>query len=267
MPRGCSPPRPRIYPTHTPVDTRIGKPLAAYLVVCAAKRFTFANELLDSIPGHEMDLLRPYLETEILKKESVLIEAGAEPERLYFPNGGLISCIVSTSVGEQMEIYPAGSRDVVGLIQNPEQSWRAKVLIAGDAVTLQRQVLVRLLPQMEEFRDALLGYLAGLTAFVGQRVCCAHFHTPIERVCLWLALASEISKTCDLECTQQSIADAIGVRRATVTVALGGLQRQGIVRCQRGHVYILDQTRLYEEACGCLPMFLTEQTRLTATLR
>jgi CRP-like cAMP-binding protein len=244
----------------------MGKPLAAYLYVYAAKGFTFANELLDSIPEHEMGLLRPYLETETLKKESILIESGQEQERLYFPTGGLVSCTVSTSLGEQLEIYPAGSRDVVGLIQNTEQSWRAKVLIPGDAVTLQRQTLFRLLPQMERFRDVLMEYLAGLTAFVGQRVCCAHFHTPIERVCLWLALASEITKTYDLECTQQSIANAIGVRRATVTVALGELQRQEIVRCQRGHVYILDQARLHAEACGCLPMFLTEQTRLTATL-
>ena len=235
--------------------------------MCAANRFTFGNELLDSIPEHEIGLLRPYLGTEILKKESVLIEPGAEPERLYFPTNGLVSCIVSTAVGEQLEIYPAGSRDVVGLIQNTNQSWRAKVLIAGDAVTLQRHVLFRLLPQLERFSDVLMEYLAGLTAFVGQRVCCAHFHTPIERVCLWLALASEITKTSDLECTQQSIADAIGVRRATVTVALGELQRQEIVRCQRGHVYILDQKRLCAEACGCHPMLRTEQKNLAATLR
>jgi CRP-like cAMP-binding protein len=185
---------------------------------------------------------------------------------LYFPTRGLVSCILSTSVGEQLEVYPAGSRDVVGLVQNPEQSWLAKVLIAGDALTLQRQVMFRLLPQMDQFRDALLKYLSGLTAFVGQRVCCAHFHTPVERVCLWLALASGITRTYDLECTQQTIADAIGVRRATVTVALGELQRQEIVRCQRGHVYILDKTRLYAEACGCLPMFRTEQTHLAASL-
>src|SRR5215831_19791526 len=220
MARRCSPQLICMYPTQSPVDNRMGKLFATHVVVYAAKCFTFGNELLDSIPEHEINLFRPYLGTEILKKDSVLIEAGAEPERLYFPTSGLVSCIVSTSGGEQLEVYPAGSRDVVGLIHNTKQSWHAKVLIAGDAVTLQRRVLFRLLPQMKLFRDALMGYLAALTTFVGQRVCCAHFHTPIERVCLWLALASEITKTCDLECTQQSIADAIGVRRATVTVAL-----------------------------------------------
>jgi CRP-like cAMP-binding protein len=244
----------------------MGKLLAAYLFVYAAKRFTFGNDLLDSIPDHEMDLFRPYLGKEILKKESVLMESGVESERLYFPTSGLISCIVSTSVGQELEVYPAGSRDVVGLTQNTTQSWRAKVLIAGDAVTLQSDVLFRLLPQMERLRDVLLEYLSKLAAFVGQRVCCAHFHTPIERVCLWLALASEITRTCDLECTHQSIADAIGVRRATVTVALGELQRQGVVRCQRGHVCILDQARLDAGSCDCLPMFRSEQKQLTATL-
>jgi len=232
--------------------------------VSVTRYYPFGNELLDSIPNHEVDLLRPYFGTQTLKKESILIEPGDGVDRLYFPTTGLVSCTVSTPVGEQLEVHPAGSRDVVGLIENKEQTWRAKVQIAGDAVTLRRQELFGRLPQMSGFRDVLLRYLARLTAYVGQRVCCAHFHRPVGRVCLWLALASEITNRHDLECTQQSIADAIGVRRATVTVVLGELQRSGVVRCQRGHIHIMDRLRLHAEACECLPMLLQEPTLLSA---
>jgi CRP-like cAMP-binding protein len=218
--------------------------------VCAAGFSTFGNRLLDSIPEGEIALLRPHLGRAVLEKDSLLHEPALDARRLYFPLTGLVSCMVSMAAGEQMEVYAAGSHDVVGLMENDEL-WRAKVQIRGAAVTLPRQELFSLLPRMEKFRHLLLDYLTRLTACIGQRVCCAHFHRTAGRVSLWLALASAITNRSDLECTQQAIADAIGVRRATVTVVLGELQRQGIVRCHRGHIFITDGPRLHAQTCDC----------------
>ena len=225
----------------------------------------FGNRLLDSLPAGEIELLRPHLRRAILEKDSFLNELAADAGRLYFPVNGLISCMVSMAAGEQMEVYAAGSHDVVGLMDYKEL-WRAKVQIQGAAVTLTSQELFSLLPRMEKFRDVLLKYLARLTACIGQRMCCAHFHRTAGRVCLWLSLASAITNRSDLECTQQSIADAVGVRRATVTVVLGKLQRQGIVSCHRGHISITDGTRLHAQTCDCLPMMRGEQLQLSAAL-
>lgn len=209
------------------------------------------NKILDSLPAAELELILPYLKTAILNKDSVLIEPGDDSERLYFPKTGLISCIASTSAGEQLEIHAAGASDVIGLVDRDKQPWRAKVQIPGDAATLACRQLFCLLPRMEKLRDALFNYLSDLTVRIAQRVCCAKFHGTPSRVCLWLALAADITNTADLECTQQSIADAVGARRATVTVALGELERQSLISCRRCKIHIVDERRLASLACGC----------------
>lgn len=218
------------------------------------------NKILDSLPSDELELILPYLRTATLNKDSVLIEPGDESEKLYFPKTGLISCIASTAAGEQLEIHAAGASDVIGLVDQDRQPWRAKVQIPGDAAIISCKQLLCILPRMETLRDALFNYLSGLTVRIAQRVCCAKFHGTESRVCLWLALAMDITNTADLECTQQSIADAIGARRATVTVALGELERQSLISCTRGKIHIVDERRLASLACGCFAVLRSESS-------
>jgi Mn-dependent DtxR family transcriptional regulator len=51
--------------------------------------------------------------------------------------------------------------------------------------------------------------------------------------------------------TQQFLAMMLGVRRATVTVAAGMLQEAGLLTYSRGHVTVLDRSRLEEASCDC----------------
>src|SRR5579883_1310895 len=194
------------------------------------RRMRTGNRLLDSIPDSEFKIIRPYLRKAALKKKTASVEDGDGSGRVYFPTAGLVSYIVSTSRGEQLEIYAAGWRDVIGLAASG-QPWQAKVQIEGNAMTVSRSELFACLKRMHAFSDVLLNYLAELTARAGQRVCCAHFHTASSRVCSWLAVAMDTTGRVGLECTQQSIADAIGSRRATVTVVLGDLEKQNLIRC------------------------------------
>jgi CRP-like cAMP-binding protein len=210
------------------------------------------NALLDSLPNPELQMLRPHLLETRLSKDSVLIDSDEASSKLYFPTAGLISCMGSTSIGEQVEIYAAGAHDVIGLLGRADQPWRAKVQIAGGAAAVERRIFFQLLPSMERFRQILFHYIASVMQRIGRRVSCVRFHSTSARVCLWLALAAQITSTAELETTHQSIADALGSRRATVTVVMGELERERVVRGQRGHIQILDRPGLEALACECL---------------
>jgi Mn-dependent DtxR family transcriptional regulator len=51
--------------------------------------------------------------------------------------------------------------------------------------------------------------------------------------------------------TQQFIALMLGVRRPTVTMAVGLLQEEGLIKSERGLITILDREGLEESACEC----------------
>jgi CRP-like cAMP-binding protein len=210
------------------------------------------NKLLDSLPTNELEILKPYLGELPLKKESALTNAEGDDGIVYFPITGLVSCMGCTSTGEQLEIYAAGRHDAIGLTGNKSECSLAKIQIQGRAATVERTELFGLLPRLERLGDVLLKYLANLTIRVGQRACCAHFHRTPARISLWLAMAADITGKLELDCTHQSIADAVGTRRSTVTVAIGELERQNVLRCRRGRIDIIDPLRLQAESCECL---------------
>ena len=54
----------------------------------------------------------------------------------------------------------------------------------------------------------------------------------------------------------------LGVRRTSVSLAMGPLQRAGIITYKRGHVTILDQVALQERACECYEISKHEFDRL-----
>ena len=54
-----------------------------------------------------------------------------------------------------------------------------------------------------------------------------------------------------LPLTQDFLAQMLGTRRASVTVAAGALQKGAIIEYSRGSVRILDRAKLEAAACDC----------------
>jgi hypothetical protein len=51
--------------------------------------------------------------------------------------------------------------------------------------------------------------------------------------------------------TQEFLSQMLGIRRASVTVAAGALQKAGLIRSAGGEVTILNRKRLKTLACEC----------------
>ncbi|MGO8935304.1 MAG: Crp/Fnr family transcriptional regulator, partial [Terracidiphilus sp.] len=67
----------------------------------------------------------------------------------------------------------------------------------------------------------------------------------------WILMTQDRIVSDNLPLTQEFLAQMLGSRRASVTVAAGILQKAGLISYTRGAVRILDRERLEEAACDC----------------
>lgn len=65
-----------------------------------------------------------------------------------------------------------------------------------------------------------------------------------------------------LELTQQFLAQMLGVRRQSVNIVAGMLQKAGYIRYKRGAIDVLDREGLESSSCECYAIVRREFERL-----
>src|SRR5204863_7834183 len=97
--------------------------------------------------------------------------------------------------------------------------------------------------QSERLRELASMVDASLFAQAQQSAACNAAHSAQARICRWVL---ELRDRCDNEVvplTQGFLASMVGVQRTTVTLVASKLQADGIIRCRRGKVRVLDIAR------------------------
>jgi len=86
---------------------------------------------------------------------------------------------------------------------------------------------------------------------VTQIAACNRLHEVDERLARWLLMSADRVGSNSLPLTQEFLAQMLGTRRSSVTVAAGIFQRTGLIAHSRGDVKIVDRRKLEEAACEC----------------
>jgi hypothetical protein len=81
-------------------------------------------------------------------------------------------------------------------------------------------------------------------------------------MCRWLLMTHDRVGADEFHLTQEFLAQMLGVRRPSVTVAAGLLQKAGLIAYQRGRIRIVDRPRLEQGACECYDTVRQEFDRL-----
>jgi Mn-dependent DtxR family transcriptional regulator len=67
-----------------------------------------------------------------------------------------------------------------------------------------------------------------------------------------------------MQLTQEFLAQMLGVRRTSVSLVAGTLQKAGFISYRRGHIRLLDIARLQDGACECYRTVKENYERLLA---
>jgi CRP-like cAMP-binding protein len=128
---------------------------------------------------------------------------------------------------------------------------RTVVQTEATAFRIDADSLRLLLRQCQGLERQLQRYGQLLTVQVTQIATCNRLHEVDERLARWLLMSQDRVGSDALPLTQEFLAQMLGTRRSSVTVAAGALQKAGFISYKRGSVVVLDRRSLEESACDC----------------
>ena len=108
---------------------------------------------------------------------------------------------------------------------------------------------------LQRFSQALINQIS-------QSVLCTNLHRIDRRLARWLLMTHDRAGTNEFGLTQQFVAQMLAVRRPSVTVAAGVLQKAGLIRYTRGNLTVVDRGRLEASSCECYAVVKKESERL-----
>lgn len=212
------------------------------------------NKILLRLSDEEFNQVLSKLELVRLTLHQVIYEAGETIKSGYFVNSGLISILSVQPDGKSVEVGLIGNEGCVGLpLLVGYRSSPTRLITQGDGTAYRcsaevlRQ-LARRLPRLEQEMHRFGHRLAMQTT---QIAACNRLHEVEERLARWILMSHDRILSDNLPLTQEFLAQMLGSRRASVTIAAGILQKAGLISYTRGSVKILNRQRLEEAACDC----------------
>jgi CRP-like cAMP-binding protein len=224
------------------------------------------NHLLEALPRNLYRRLERRFEPLSLKRGSVLHEPGDTIRHLYFPLTCLVSITVTMRDGETAETGVAGNREMVGVNAfmggSETTQTRYVVQIAGEAIKISSEPLLRAFDRNKAVRDVLLKYTQAMIAQISQNAACNRLHDVQQRYARWLLEVRDRIQSADLPLTREFAGQMLGVRRATVSDVSMVLEKQGLVTVRRGITHVQDDAGLQSVACECYSVVRDEHDRL-----
>lgn len=212
------------------------------------------NRFLRMLPKSSYVRIRPYLEVVPLARKDVVWNVDDTIDSVFFPRRCVLSLLVTMKQRAPVEAATVGNEGMVGMstILGAERSSLLVVTqLPGTALKMGATLFRDLVENDASLRRLTLRYSHALLDQTAQSVACNRRHTTMQRCARWLLMTHDRAQVDTFPLTHQFLALMLGVRRASVTVAAGQLQRAGLILYGYGTVTIHNRAGLEEAACEC----------------
>jgi CRP-like cAMP-binding protein len=213
-----------------------------------------SSKILLHLSRNECQQLLPELELVRLKLHQVIYEAEETMKSGYFVNTGILSVLAVQPDSKSVEVGLIGNEGFLGLpllVGYRTSPTRVVAQADGSAYRCDAQALRRVLRECPELEQQLHRFGQQLAMQTTQIAACNRLHDVEERLARWILMTEDRLLADTLPLTQEFLAQMLGTRRSSVTVAAGTLQKAGMISYTRGSVTIVDRERLEDAACDC----------------
>jgi CRP-like cAMP-binding protein len=225
------------------------------------------NNIIANLPANELAAFLERAEKISSPLRETLFELNEPFERVLFPLTGMGSLVTVLKDGTTLEAQTVGREGFMGLPLFhgiPVARCKGITQVAGDFYQLAPKDFISLLKIAPELRLMLHRYAQFSNEVVAQSAACNSMHLIEQRCARWLLLTADAVGRKDFSLTQEFLSQMLAVRRPGVTVAIGALERQGLIEHRYGKVSISDAEGLKKVACECYQTITDKAQELLA---
>jgi CRP-like cAMP-binding protein len=224
-----------------------------------------SNRLLTLLREEDQKRLHRHLEPVTLEYRRPLYDASEPIEFVHFIESGVGSLVLTMANGQAAEVGTIGNEGFVGLpvlLGDDRGPTSVYIQVPGVGLRMKAETFGEELERSAPMRATMLRYAHALFNQVAQSAACAALHSLEQRCCRWMLMTRDRMQSDEFLLTQEFLAMMLGVRRAGVSVAAAGLQRDGLIRYKRGNVTMIDRPGMEHRSCECYRVSKLEFDRL-----
>ena len=214
------------------------------------------NRILNRLPKNEYkSLVRSEKAVSLAHGDKVYREDGRGGiSHVYFPTSGMISLTILMENGKEVEAGTIGNEGMIGLsvAQGLDFSpTKAISQISGEGLRISVDAFLKAMTRCGTLNKLVRCYSAYSLRSASQTIACNLLHSAKQRMCRWLLMCLDRVGKEEFVLTHEFLSEMLGVRRQTVTVIAGTLQKASLITYHRGVIRILNRKRLEDASCEC----------------
>jgi CRP-like cAMP-binding protein len=205
------------------------------------------NVLLKFLSAADSKRLAPHLTFETLALQQTLEKANQPIEKVYFLQDGIASIVGNCKPKVRIEVGIIGKEGMTGLqvvLGNDRSPYETLVQVAGSAMTIKAEQLRIAMKKSPAMRELLLRYVQVFMIQTAEMALSNAASLMPQRLARWLLMCEDRLSTKQIPLTQEFLAMMLGVQRSGVSIALGELEKQGLIRSSRGLIVIVNRPAL-----------------------
>ncbi len=212
------------------------------------------NRILAAVPPDELGRLLARATLVKLDFRSILVKRGGTIRHVFFPVSGLYSLLAPAANTDTVEVGTVGREGIIGISIHLGVDTAYTTAIAqvpGEAIRIDADAFRSEVTRCQAVTVLVGRYIHALYVQTVQWVACNRLHSLEERFARWLLASADTLGSESLPLTHDFLAKMLGVRRPSVTLAAGALQRAGLIESSRGMLRIVNREGLEGISCDC----------------
>ena len=223
------------------------------------------NKILSLLPEREQVMVLARCEMATIESKELVFRREEPITHAYFPEDCVISLVTEMEDGDQVEAMTVGSDGFVGMAvfhEAPNSRLKAIGQITGETRRITVADFRDLVRTCDAFTRLLHRYSQFVFETVSQSAACNRLHVIEQRCARWLLMSEDRVGRSRFDLTQEFLAEMLGVRRPGVTVAMGILEKAGLISHGRGTITVVNRAGLEKASCECYRTIKDRETKL-----